>query len=670
MSTLPLSPRLSQSWRSSRSWRSAGIALALGAAALAGPRADANTYGMQTSAYNDRPLLQGTIQNYAAANIDITEMATTPSGDWIVVAGNTAVASAGFPSSCLAKVNEYLSKNLEIDAIAFAPNGAWFVIAEHLAWHSASVPDVVKLEEKVLERINAGKRLTELAFDSDGSGWTLISGDWAYSLKIPSDIYAAIVERHASKRAIRQVEIAPDGRWLLLADDWFASDGLNTTCVNWLRTFQRNEWSLDRVMLGLGGNWVLFSNGAFVPDLTPGVEALEYGIAHDGTTSNIWERMNDLKIAGCSIAIVEGNDVKWARGYGELEAGTQRFVRSTSPFDAASCSKFVASAALMTLVDDPAVPLGLDSSVADVIIAGWQQGNPLWTTLFTWLYYGPSFYSWYALLPYNDITLRRCLSNSASLVPHSSTAYLPGDPAPATVQMLFGHSCSGGACGNYGGGNMVWYEPFLLEDGQPHPPGTVYKYSGGGFLVGQAMGEELTGKKLAQFAQERLFDPIGLKNATFEAPLPASFLDRAAVPHDSNGVAKAPAARPYYPWSAAGGLWASASDMAEIIIMLNKTGVASNGVKVMEPATALEMMKDQAPGSAKYGFGLSLASNTVSPAHDSYFAHNGSHSGAKARIGGHPKQQQAIVVLVNGGGDDAATFREELYTTFKNVYGW
>ncbi len=597
-------------------------------------------------------------------------MATAPSGDWIVVAGSSVTASGGFPASCLAKVNEYVSKGLEIDAIAFAPNGAWFVIAEHLAWHSGGVPDVQLLEEKVLDRIGAGQRITELAFDSDGSGWTLISGNWAYSLKIPSDLYAAIVERHASKRAIEQVEISANGKWLLLADDWFASEGLNSTCVSWLRNFQRNERRLDRVMLGLGSNFVLFSNGAYAPDLSPGIEAIEYGIAHAAGVSNIWERMNDLNIAGCSVAVVEGNEVKWARGYGELEAGTQRFVRSTSPFDAASCSKGVASAVMMTLVDDPSVPLGFDSSVADVIVAGWQQGNPIWTPLFTWLFYGPEFYAWKLLLPYNDITLRRCLSNSASLVPHSSTGYLPQYAPPSTVQMLFGHSCGGGSCGNYGGSNMVWYEPFLLEDGMPHPPGTVYKYSGGGFLVGQAMCEELTGKSFATLANERLFGPLGLTDATFQAPLPPSFLSRAAVPHDSNGDPEPPAERPYYPWSAAGGLWTSASDLAEVLIMLNQTGTGSNGAPILNAATALEMTKDHAPGSARYGFGLSLSSNTVSPAHDAFYAHNGAHGGARSRMGGHPQNQEAIVVLVNGGGDDAKTFTEELYGTFKKVYGW
>jgi len=652
----------SSSWRR----RFAGATLALAACALSGPAASAHTYGMQTSNYNDRPTLQATIQNLTAAHTDITEMATTPSGEWIIVAGQSVSHSANFPSDCLSKVFQYISMNLEIDVIAFAPNSSWMVIAEHLAWHSAGVPDVALLETKILDRIGVGARLNELAFDSDGSGWTLISGDWAYSTKVPSDLYAAIVERHASKRPIEQVSIATDGRWVLLADDWFASSGLNSSAFNWLKKWQREQKSLDRMMLGLGGNWVITSNGAYVPDMSPGIEAVEYSIEHDGTTDNIWQRMEDLNIAGVSMAIVEDGKVKWARGYGELEAGTQRFVRSTSPFDTASLSKFAAAATLMTLVDDLSVPLGLDSNVGDVILAGWQQGNPIWSTLFTWLYYGPYYANAFLPLPYQDITLRRLLSHTASMVPHGSTSYKPGDAMPATVQMLFGHNSDG----SYGGSNMTWYDPFLKNDGVPHTPGTVWDYSGGGFMVAQAMGEELTGETLAQTAQSRLLGPLGMTNSTFVAPLPPALLNRAAVPHDSNGVALAPADRKIYPWAAAGGMWTTPTDYAQIMLTVMNMGVSPSGQQLLTPTACQQILSDQAPGSTRYGLGVSLSKNDVTPGTDGFFAHNGAHSNAAARMGGHPTREEALVVFINGGHDDADGFREEIYATFKTVYGW
>lgn len=633
------------------------VPLVLGAWSLwPAATAEANSYAMKSSQFLDRPLLQSTIQSYASRNTDIDEMASTPSGDWVVVAGSQVVHSAGFPAAALAKIDEYIGLGLEIDVVAFAPNGGWMVIAEHLAWHSAGLSYVATLEQKILSRINAGKRITELAFDSDGSGWTLISGGWAHTVSMPSDLYAAILERHQSDRTIRQIEMSTDGRWALLADDWFASSGLSASATSWLESFQRSERSLDRLMLGLSGNYVLFSNGSYQPDLSDPIQAIEYGMS-----DNIWQRMEDLKVAGVSLALIEGGQLKHVRGYGVLEAGTQRFVRSDSPFDTASVSKFVAGLGMMTMVDDGV--LGLDSNAIQVAVEAYTKfGVPYWSSLLIWMWYGPLFADGIEL-PASGITLRRVLSHSASLKPHSSTSYLPGDKLPTqTWQMLFGHNSDGNA-ESYGGGNLVWHGP---DNG---PPGTQYDYSGGGFLVAESMAEALVLQPFELQMKDRVLDPLGMEDSTYVQPLAPSFAARAAVGHAADGSALPPGSRRIYPWAAAGGLYASSKDLARAVLTVMDEGQAPNGVQLLQPGTVQTMLTQQAP-NARYGIGMSLSASAVTPVNGEWFAHTGSHGAAKARIAGNPALGSGIVILINKGGDDGATLREEIYSTFKGVYGW
>lgn len=649
--------------RSPGSWRRGllGLAAPLLVLGAAGDAA-ANHYALQTSNFLDRPHLQNTLASHAGSGKTIQEMASTPAGDWIVVAGSQIDSSPGFNAACRAKVQEYVNKGLEIDVIAFAPNGAWMVIAEHLAWHSAGLSYVATLEAKILERINAGKRITDLAFDADGSGWTLISGDWAHSVSIPSDLYAAVVERHESKRAIQQVEIASDGRWVLLADDWYASDGLNSTAVAWLKSFQRNQFGMDRMMLGLGGNFVLYENAAFVPDMTDPMQAIEYGLA-----KNIWKEMNDRKIAGVSIAVIDGGDIKWARTYGEAEAGTQRFLRADTPMDTASVSKPLAAMTMMSLVEDGV--MGLDTNVQAAAIQSYYKfGFPYWNPLLVWILYGPSFQNGLQL-PAQQITLRRLLSHSASLEPWGSTEYLPGDKLPSTMQILFGHDSNGNS-ESFGGGNMVWYNPFILGAGAPTPPGTVWRYSGGGFMAAQAMAESLTLQDFTSMAQSRILGPIGMSDSTYVQPLTGSYAARAAVPHDASGVAVAANQRPIYPWESAGGLYSTPTDLAKATLVLMNQGLGANGQTVLEPASVAAMLSKQAAGTTKYGLGLSLSANSVTAANQEWFTHNGGHTYATARMAGNPGKQSGVAILISSGHAAASDLRDDIFARFQQVYGW
>ncbi|MFT7465266.1 MAG: CubicO group peptidase (beta-lactamase class C family) [Pseudohongiellaceae bacterium] len=489
---------------------------------------------------------------------------------------------------------------------------------------------------------------------------------------MPADLYAAVVERHAHERPIQRIQMDFDRNWVLLAEDWFASSGIDGTAFDWIKDFQRKQRSLDNIMLGPGGAWVLFSHGAFGFDLNQGMDSIEYGLKGlhpDGSNvSNIWQRMEDLNVAGVSMGVIENGRLRWARSYGELEADTQRFARSTSPFDAASLSKTVAATLAMNLMDDPQVPVFLDGNVKYYALAG-----PViyWNDLLLWALYGGGFKP--EPLPFLAITMRRCLSHSAAMLPHGSTSFLPGQVPPTTLETLFGKKYVNGNV-TWGGSSMPWYQEDLFSDGGSYQPGEAYKYSGGGFMVAQAMMEAITGGDFRTMAQDRILDPLQMDDTTFAAPLPAPFAARAAVAHDDAGQPIPVNKRKFYPWAAAGGMWTTPTDLAQVVLALMGNGTNQDlGVQLLQPLTAQQMMTKQTPvgESKRYGLGLSLSANLVDSLNDEWFAHSGGHTEAATYLAGSPGRGEGIVIMINGGGDAGAeVLRSELYATFKDFYDW
>lgn len=649
------------------------------ALALAGTAPDAAAdYGWwQSTGYASQPQLKQTLSDLLVAGTDIREMAATVGGGWVIITDEAepqVLFGGPVPTSCIAKIFEYIQSGRQIDCVAFTPQDGWCVIAEDLAWHSGLTSWVPELEAAILDRIGAGERLTELVFDTDGAGFTLLSngGRWAHSQATNAGIFDAVYERHAHDRAVQRIQMDYEGGWVVLAEDWFASDGIDVDLFDTIKDCQRLERSMDSIMLGPpNGAWVLFSHGAFKPDFKNPMQAIEYGLEGfepDGTnTSNIWQRMQDLDVAGVSLGVIENNRLRWARGYGVLENGTQRWVRTDSPFDTASVSKGVAAMMFMDVDDDPAYPaLHLDTNVKQAALAG---SLAPWNDMLIWAWYAPLFTG--EAQPYTQLTLRRLLSHSAATVPHGSTAFFPGSTPPTTLEILFGADWSGGAM-TYGGGNMPRYQSDLFSDGGYHEPGEVYKYSGGGFMLAQSMVETITDSNFHVLMQQRVLGPLQMADSTFVQPLPPGFEDRVALPHDSDAVVVPENSRPYYPWEAAGGLYSTPTDLSEYVLTLMGYGLHPDHGSIISFQSAASMLTKQTPvgDSKRYGLGLNLSDDTVTLFDDEWFAHDGGHSGASAYIAGSPGRGEGFVILINGGHDDADTLRNEIYNAFKDVYDW
>jgi CubicO group peptidase (beta-lactamase class C family) len=136
-------------------------------------------------------------------------------------------------------------------------------------------------------------------------------------------------------------------------------------------------------------------------------------------------------------------------------------------------------------------------------------------------------------------------------------------------------------------------------------PGTRWAYCSPGIdTLGRAI-EVVSGQSFEGFLQERLFDPLGMRDTTFY-PTPAQ-LRRAAVVYERKGGELRPAAafRGGLPQGAryplpAGGLFSTAPDLARLYQMLLGGGIAG-GRRYLTETTLAEMTRVQT-GELKAGF--------------------------------------------------------------------
>lgn len=266
--------------------------------------------------------------------------------------------------------------------------------------------------------------------------------------------------------------------------------------------------------------------------------------------------MDLFKIPGLSVAVIDDFEIAWAKGYGVVESGGNEPVTPRTLFQAGSISKPVAAACSLRLVE--AGKLNLDEDVNEKLTS-WQ-------------------------VPKNEFTkdtkvaLRKILSHTAGLSVHGFQGYSTGGPIPTLVQVLDGMPPANSS-------------PVRVES----KPGAAWRYSGGGYLVAQQLMIDVEKKKFPEIAQEMLFGKIGMKDSTFEQPLPEHLRAFAASGTMRDGRV-VEGKHHVYPEMAAAGLWTTPSDLAKfaIEIALSKEGKSSSPKsKILSQRMTREMLSTQ-----------------------------------------------------------------------------
>lgn len=588
------------------------------------------------------------------AGAEIQTVALTPGGEWVVVAANRPCYSPGFPESPRSAIDGFIAQGRRLDVVAFGPDGRWIVVADDLLRRSG-VSDEVATRVRTLRA--SARRIDAVALGTDGT--VVVSGGRAYTVGFetpPADLSDAIAAAEAGRRPVHEVVYGAD-RWVLVAEDWYASSGASTelwTELDRLRTAE--ERRLDHVVLHPGGDrdaWAIVSNAAEpAPDTTDLINLVEHRLPGD---SSIYQRMALHGVHSLAIAAIEGNRLVWARGYGTRAPSTtsasgalvvdmEQYVYPSTIFDAASVSKPVAAVGALQLVD--AGELSLTGEVLRSL------SGPVLPPVAAGLFLS-------TLNPLGEITLARLLSHCAGLDhQNGGTGAQPRDADRNEVPI----------------GNVITGAPpadrvHLVR--RTTTPGDSMRYSGANYALVQGL-IEANAPDGFDVHMRSLFDDLDMYDSSFRPPVD---LDRYARGFDT-GACGGTCPIYQYPNKAAAGLTTTVLDLASFVIMLNQNG-RFMGRQIVDGATVERMMRqDGAAGSTlveeqcakptNMGLGVRVRTDP----NDQRFSHGGVHNGYRTGIYGYRTKRAGLVILMSGDRAPTGTgaLRSEILASFRRQY--
>jgi CubicO group peptidase (beta-lactamase class C family) len=234
-------------------------------------------------------------------------------------------------------------------------------------------------------------------------------------------------------------------------------------------------------------------------------------------------------------------------------------------------------------------------------------------------------------IPGEDARLWHLLTHTSGLPPYTD---------PKEVERLYGNPCSTEI--------LVKHIAGLRKESLP---GAVFTYSCLNYITLASIVKSVTGKSVAEFAEENIFRPLGMKR-TFFVP-PADCLDL-CVPtqvYDGKplrGVVHDPLARLQGGVSGNAGLFSTADDLA-VFAQMMLDGGARGKVRVLGPL-AVERMTEIFPkaGPAGRGLGWDLDSDYASVRGDLFGPASYGHSGyTGTSVWIDPETRTTVIFLTN-----------------------
>lgn len=188
-------------------------------------------------------------------------------------------------------------------------------------------------------------------------------------------------------------------------------------------------------------------------------------------------------------------------------------------------------------------------------------------------------------------------------------------------------------------------------------PGSEFLYSNSGYVLLSLMIKKVSDKSLDQFAQERIFGPLGMKSTRFQHDHSALVLGKAFGYERRNGV-----------WHVSnsmldvvgdGGLYSSVADMLHWVANFDDPKVGAKALETMRTAAKLS-------GGKEINYGMGLV-----PTHYRGLAmvqHGGGLGGYRTQVLWFPEQRFSVVSLCNNGSanvGDLASKVAEVYLSSK-----
>ena len=318
--------------------------------------------------------------------------------------------------------------------------------------------------------------------------------------------------------------------------------------------------------------------------------------------ATVREELKAAGIPGAAVAVVSGDRVVFAKGFGVSDAETGQPVTPDTLFRIASTTKMLTAAALVALAERGRVRL-------DEPVGTYVKG----------------------LSPrLARVTLHQLLSHTAG-VRDGASFYGPHDDA-ALADFV-----------------RTWTDDYLVAE-----PGEIYSYSNLGYVLAARALEVAAGKPYADAMDELVFRPLGMQRTTLRPTVAMTY--PLAQGHDApEDGATAKVVRPFPDdarfW-ANGGVFTSASDFARFAVAFMNGGrlEGAEGLPAALPAK-LSTPYAEVPGGnpserPRHGYGLVVRDYRGFRV----LQHGGSKLGFGSLVRMVPERRFAVVILTNRTG--------------------
>ncbi len=359
----------------------------------------------------------------------------------------------------------------------------------------------------------------------------------------------------------------------------------------------------------------------------PRIAAVEKGLSRaiqvrgwEAERFSIQERLAFYNVPGVSVAVLDGGRLVWGRGYGVTDVNTGKEVTPETLFQAASISKPVAATAALKLVEEGV--LELDAPV-NRYLTRWK-------------------------IPDNDftrdtpVTLKHLLTHTGGLTVHGFPGYAVTDQVATTRQVLDGSGPANTA-------------PIRVDT----IPGSLWRYSGGGYTIIQQLLEDVTGKPFPQIVRELVLDPAGMTGSSYAQPLPEGRARKAATAHLGDG---SPVEGKWhiYPEMAAAGLWTTPVELSRLAADL-QASLNGDPNRILSPEMTRRMLT---PVMGGYGLGFGVRGE----GEEGYFNHGGSNHGFKATFMAYLEGGRGVFVMTNG--NQGSPLAQEIVLAVAREFDW
>ena len=270
------------------------------------------------------------------------------------------------------------------------------------------------------------------------------------------------------------------------------------------------------------------------------------------------ELMAEQGIPGLAVALVDKDRTLWVEGFGHIDGRGSAPVTADTIFSVQSMSKLFTATAVMQAV--AAGRLDLDAPITTYL--------PEFTV-----------HSAFEEHPERKITLRMLLSHTAG----------------------FTHEAPVGNNNELDPGDFDAHVRSISDTWLRFPVGSGYAYSNLGIDLAGYILERVEGKPFAEVMRDSLLEPLGMDHSTFDRAVIRATADR-AVGH----VHPYPKPPLDVPMTAAGGLYASAADLARFL-RFELNGGSIDGRVVLDPKWLDEMQTVPPPrAGAPAGYALGV----------------------------------------------------------------